>query len=187
MSGPTICARCGEEVRFGVRATGPLRWHDAKRWLHRDHDDHIAILGQPVDQEALVEAIARARGLVDEESEVEEIPPPEVWATPVEATDERVPQGARNKLKLATENGWTAWATYSRGARVHKSQGTLLGISDFVVVRFRLDGTPKVAVACWEDGKMQRCYTAIREDEKRRFIVAPTNDAGLKAWLKQEE
>ena len=186
MSDPVICATCGEEVRFGTRATGPKHWHDAKRCLHRDHDDHVAILGQPVTEEQRALRRQRQRELAELEVP-EEIPPPEVWATPVDRDDERVPQGAKNKLKLAAEQGWTAWATYSRGSRVHKTQGTLLGVSDFVVVRFRLDGTPKVAVAFWEDGKMQRCYTAIRDDEKRRFIVAATNDAGLKAWLKQEE
>lgn len=215
-----LCARCGNEVRWGWRPglRAPVR-PGAGFWMHREETDHIPVLGQMVTEEMRAEVdrqldlprtkedgtvyttrefdIARmkkpAREAAEEEEEIvtEPIPEPEVRSTLIEIDDERMPGGAKQIINLARKNGWTVWATYSRGPRIHASLGTLLEVSDYVVVRMRLDGGDRRAVASWcsKSGKyeFEWAWPLIADFENRRYIAPPiANFEGLKAWIRGE-
>ena len=48
-SAPTVCSRCGEEIRIG--------WRDGQRgWWHREPVDHFAALGHIITREEKAEA-----------------------------------------------------------------------------------------------------------------------------------
>jgi hypothetical protein len=84
---PEICARCGEEVRFGWRATkrNPVRIKDQGSWLHRDPDvDHAAILGQPMTPEFAAEIeyqldLPRVRTAIKDGKEIEVVYTTRTW------------------------------------------------------------------------------------------------------------
>ncbi len=116
-----------------------------------------------------------------------EIPEPEVVCEPVDKTSEFLPGGAKTIWNLAEKNGWTIISTTrSRGPRVHASQGTLLSISDFFLIKMRLDGTDKSAVGSWTDGKFQFAYTVVADRATRTLEATKANSHGLKAWIKGE-
>lgn len=182
------CGRCGEEVRWGWRPglTSPTR-PGSGFWMHRDPAaDHHPLLGT-----RLVDTVPPEPEPVEEgEGEVEDpepfvIPPPEVTSTPIDIGDERLPGGAKIVLNAARREGWTATATYSRGSRMHASQGTILGVSDFVVVRARLDGADQVAVASWKDGGFDYAY--VGEIRDHNVITTRADSKALRAHLKQQE
>ena len=186
-------------------------------WMRRDPDaDHQPVLGDPETPEmferrewlrlhhqweaadgelttaaehdrAKMSKAAREAADVEEEIEPVSLPEPEVRAVPIDIGDPRLPQGAKNKINLGRKNGWTAEATYSRGPRTHATHGTLLGISDYVVVRLRLDGSDRRAVACWQDGKLLFAYALVADLDRRVYTTRSVNDGQLKSWLKQEE
>lgn len=129
MSQPTICARCGEEVRYGYR-------DGVRGWLHRDAADHLPGFGRlwtPEDsarQEAELDRLrvrpvgeegedvqkidfytTRRVGLKGEaakaydalhEPEAKALPPVEVRCHPVEPGDPLVPSGARQIAELVS-------------------------------------------------------------------------------------
>lgn len=211
---PSLCARCGEEVRFGHR-------DGREGWWHRLRMDHLAVLGTPAtpaddpaiqaaldlprvdangqpyttrefdiarfkDREKREAAEREAADLAEEEWEEHEIPDPEVTSTPIEMSDPRLPGGAKQIWNLCLKNGWSCRAFYSRGPRVHKSQGRVLSISDYVVLKMVLDNGNRRAVGSWEDGAFDFAY--ILEIDRKTNTAAPhrIKSDGLKTFIKGE-
>ena len=108
-----------------------------------------------------------------------EIPPPEVYSTPIPIDDARLPSGARFLLKAA---GWTAWATYSRGPKVHSTHGNFLRMVDVVVVRARLDSGGRAAVACWYDKSFEFAWLLGPRGTMPRRV----NSRALHSWIRGE-
>lgn len=170
MPKPETCARCGQEVRFGVR-------DGVETWWHREHVDHNPIFGNAtVPPKPPVEEAPPDNTI---------IPPPEVTSTPIDLGDPRLPNGAKDRIKQARKEGWTATATYSRGPRTHSLHGTVLGISDYVQVKFRplVDRDCPAAVASWQDGKFQFAYQLDRTTHTATRIGSPA----LKALIEGED
>lgn len=134
---------------------------------------------------------AREAAELEEEIETAPIPAPEVRSTPIEIGDPRLPGGAKTIINLARKNGWTAWATYARGPRVHSTTGALLEISDNVLVRLRLDGSERRAVGYWitkNDKPAFEFAWILRADlENRKYTTVSANSDELKAWIKGED
>lgn len=205
------CSRCGQEVRLGWRHGRKSYWHREDV----DHETVFGYIMTPEDWAEIERQLDLPRTRIDkdgnevtyttrefdfdrmkkaareaaeaEEPEIEHhpIPPPEIYATPIESGDSRMPGGAKTMINTATKLGWRAWATYSRGPRTHATLGTLLGTSDFVVVRMVLDGTPSRAVGSWRDNKFDFAYTVTVDNETYR--AERVNSDGLKFWIKGEE
>lgn len=181
----TTCGRCGEEVRYGVRDIGR---GPQKGYWHRVEKDHPVTLGVTMSYEESLAYFTAYKDRGSEEAVVEPIPAPEVYSTPIEPPDPRLPGGAKQILNLARKHDWRAWATYSRGPRTHASHGTLLGVSDFVVIRMRLDGDRPGAVASWVDGKFDHAWLCEVDTPKRKIIiVGQANSDQLKAWIRRDE
>jgi hypothetical protein len=193
------CSVCGQEVRHGVRdgVTG---------WWHRETVDHMTILGHrhtQADEDRRIATLdevrydddfpegytirERYRKVGDEggDPEAEVIPAPEVTAEPVEKKSQWVPGGARTIWNLAEKNGWTVVsATRSRGPRVHASLGTLLSVSDFFLLKLRLDSEDRAAVASWCDGKFDFAYNVTIHRKTKTLTADKANSDGLKTWIK---
>ena len=208
----SVCSACGEEIRFGVR-------EGQQGWWHRLVVDHAPIHGHTLtraDQERweaeldvvryqddgteyttrgwmLAKMNKAAREAAEEKGEIEvhPIPPPEIRSTPIDVGDPRLPGGAKSILNLARKNGWTAWATYARGPRVHGTTQALIEMSDNVLVRARLDDGSKVAVASWwtKNGKpgFEFAYIGHRVEDTNVMKIDPANSNELKAHLKGPE
>lgn len=183
--------------------------------MHRDREtdaNHRPVLGQPVTpeflariEEQLDEVRYREDGTpyttrtwkskkADEDSENQEqlerkvIPPPEVYATPITKGDERWPGGCTNITNLAKKCGWSWTATYSRGPRVHGGHGGLLGMSDYVLLRLRLDGSDARAVGFWVDTKFDHAWLARLDEKSRRYMIEGwANSQGLKDWIRGDD
>jgi hypothetical protein len=210
----TECARCGEEVRFGEREGREGWWHRTRMdhiailgtpLLPEDHPEIQAALDAPrvdakgepyttrgfdiakIKDRAKREAAEQeAAEATDEEWEEHEIPAPEVLSTPIELRDTRLPGGAKQIWNLCLKNGWTCKGFYSRGPRVHKSQGRVLSISDYVVLKMVLDGGTRRAVGSWEDNSFDFGY--ILDVDRKTNTASPlrVNSAAVKAWIKGE-
>lgn len=195
---PAQCSACGEEVRLGVR-------DGQQGWWHRENVDHITIHGHRHTQadedrdNAILDEVRydedfpdgytiRERynvGIKPEDVEKEPIPAPEVVAEPVEKTSPYLPGGAKQIWNLAVKNGWTiVSATRSRGPRVHASLGTLLGISEFFLLKIRLDEQDRAAVASWTDGKFEFAYNVVIHRDTKTLTAEAANSDGLKTWIK---
>lgn len=215
-SSPTVCSRCGEEVRVGYRG-------GEHGWWHRGDAGHHAILGHMLTVADFAE-IERQRKIVrhlddgtpytvesyeiskikdraareaaeqeqDDEWEPDELPEPEVRATPIDVGDDRLPRGAKTHINRARKAGWTVTATYARGPVAHGTTGKLLRVVDSVVVRARLAEGPRVAVACWRtDAKGKYTFASawigtIRPEEKTIYTESANADV-LKMWIEGEE
>jgi hypothetical protein len=195
---PDTCSRCGEEVRLGWR-------NGVKGWLHREDVDHHTLLGHIHTQHdedrknAILDEVRydddhpegytiRKRyhvGVADDDVEPEPIPAPEVVAEPIEKTSPYLPGGAKQIWNLAEKHGWTiVSATRSRGPRVHASHGTLLSISDFFLLKIRLDSEDRAAVASWTDGKFEFAYNVRIDRTNKKLYPDSANSDGLKTWIK---
>jgi hypothetical protein len=117
------------------------------------------------------------------------IPPPEVWAQPLEKGEEHWPGGCTTITNLLRKHEWYWKATYSRGPRVHASHGTLLGMSDYVVLRMALDGSDRRAVGFWVDTKFDHAWLARLDAENGRYVIEPyvASSNQLKAWIRGED
>lgn len=167
MAAPVICGRCGEEVRLGYRH-GP---HSVvKAWWHREAVDHVAVLGTPADWSSL----QRRTKDIDEVHEIE-IPEPEVRATPVGPKDEHVPGGVRTITNLLAKTGWNLVSlTYARGPYL-SAKGTVLSISDSILLKARVDDATRFVVASWRDGGYDFGY-AIAGKAPRRVNATELKD-----------
>jgi hypothetical protein len=123
-------------------------------------------------------------------AELKIIPEPEVLATPIDRTDERFPGGCKTIANLVDKQPGGRWiATYSRGPRVHASHGTLLGMSDYVVLRLAVDHDQRRAVGFWVDTKFDHAWLATVDLEHEKYLMDPggaANSDALKAWIKGE-
>lgn len=155
---------------------------------------HEPILGRAsseVDWDAV--ATERARWEFDAENEQEDnrifdIPPPEVTATEIHVTkplDPRMPNGAKDLINAVVRAGGRARATYSKAARVHASQGNLLGMSDYVMVKFECDS--RTGVAVWEDGALDRAYRTDYDPKTKQCFPTRLNSKPLRDWLTKGE
>lgn len=121
---------------------------------------------------------------LDEDGEpmysVEPLPTPEVYATPIEMTDERVSQGVRNVIKPGLKAGWSVIGlAYARGPRVG-SKGQALSISDSIsLVMSSADGNHRIW-ATWLDGKSSFAYT----QQKKHSMVKVGSKAAI-AYMKE--
>lgn len=168
------CARCGQEVRHGIR-------NGITAWLHREDVDHIAILGQPVTPEMLAEIDrqnrevirtyedgteyttaehdilkdkdvdrrrARMAELRGEPLQTEHfIPPIEVPCHPVDPDSFPARSGIRQVISLvAKTEGWELRRlTHARGPYIG-ANGECLSVSDTIVL-----GASRPA-RCWAGG-----------------------------------
>jgi hypothetical protein len=146
---PETCAACHREVRWGTRGGRLAWWHqDDVPGEHGYIDDrvgHEPVFGTPSWATPALE-LPEDHGETDDR--IFDIPEPEVYALPIDIGDPKMPGGASNLIKAVVRAGGTFEATLSRGPRVHGSHGNLLGISDYVVVKFFIDD--RRAVARWE-------------------------------------
>jgi len=212
----TACGRCGAEVRFGQRGGVTGFWHreetdhaaalghvetpdEAAERERQRHVERYLEDGTPyttagweiskIKDRAKREA-AEADAADLEEYEPDPIPEPEVTSTPIEIGDDRLPAGAKSVLVLAARNDWDAWATYSRGPRVHGTTGKVLEVSDFVLVRARSQARGQVAVASWltknDKPAFEFAYLGDLDDEAHKILTTPINSRQLKALLKGE-
>lgn len=120
---------------------------------------------------------------LDEEGEeivTEALPAPEVYATPIEMDDERVPRGARNVIKPGLAAGWRiVGLAYARGPRVG-AKGQALSISDSIsLVMHSADGQHKIW-ATWTDGKSSFAYI----QQKKHSMVKVGSKAAI-AYMKE--
>jgi hypothetical protein len=214
MAASETCAVCGQEVRWGHRdgVTGYLHRdavdHHVKFGRLVAHAELQAELDRELDRERVLEdgtvyttrgwqiaKMAKAARLAaeeagrdpDEDAELHAIPPPEIYALPIEIDDPRLPGGCKSKLKLARKHGWEAWVTHSRGPRVHGTTQALIEMSDVFVLRMRLDGTDRAAVASWwvKNGKpeFEVCYLVTIDYDTGKLRTERANSDGLKAWI----
>lgn len=209
-----ICGRCAEEVRYGVRDGKTGWWHQERMdhiailgtpLLPESHPDIQAALDAPrvnakgepyttrefdiakIKDKAKREAAEQeAAQDADEEWEEHEIPAPEVTSTEIEMSDPRLPGGAKQIWNLCLKNDWTCRAFYSRGPRVHKSQGRVLSISDYVVLKMALDTEDRAAVGSWEDGGFDFAYQLRIDRSAKTKTPARCNSAELKSFIKGE-
>ncbi len=121
-----------------------------------------------------------------------ELEPVQVYSTPLplkgrmfvgcpdgSMAEAAVPGGARTIINLADRIGWRVdRLTYSRGPFIGAS-GVSLGISDYVVLRVRLDEGRIAGVASWRDGKS----TSAWKVENHRATQTGARD--LIAWMKE--
>jgi hypothetical protein len=189
----TACARCGEEVRFGVR-------DGVKTWHHREDVGHTAILGHsPLTRPEPTEVYG-----TDEEPEIPRVI--EVHKHPVDPADFAPTSGIRQIANLVSgvtrvmPNGKTStsqkhppaapgWElislTHARGPYMG-SKGEVLSISDTHLLKARgpvaLDGTRRVAVASWRDGKFDFAYIGTIKDSNLSPVRVSSDE--LKGWVK---
>lgn len=176
----SVCSRCGEEIRFGVR--------DAQRgWHHRESVDHFPRHGhsQPW-VPAVVDAAPAGDPKDDEEAPVGEIPPVEVWCHPIEPDAFEPRSGIKQVINLVEKTaGWERYRlTHARGPYTG-AKGQCLSVSDTVVLGARnvlLDGSVRVAVASWRDGKFDFAFVGLIQGG--RLTPHKVDATTLKNWIK---
>lgn len=188
MTAAQTCAVCHREVRWGTRGGRLAWWHRDDKPVGSGYvdkrDEHEPVLGTP-SWEAPIIALDDVATTKDgeEDDRVFEIPPPEVLARPIDVDEtELMPGGAKNLINAVRRAGGEATATYSRGPRVHASHGNLLGISDYVMVKFRRDG--RYAVARWERAAkwaLDTAYIVYYRDDL--IYPQPATAADIRSWL----
>lgn len=175
----SVCSRCGEEVRFGFR-------EGMKGWHHREAVDHVARHGHAVEHLNL-------RAVVDEPVETDEddepvgpLPPVEVPAHPADPDDFPPRSGIRQVINLVEKTeGWERAALTSSRGPYMGAKGQCLSISDVTVLKARqvvLDGSVRIAVASWRDGKFDFAYIGIIKDH--RLSPARVDASSMKNWIK---
>ena len=195
MTAPQTCSRCGEEVRYGVRA-------DVKGWLHREEKDHLPLLGElwtPDLQKGIDYALAEmaSRGKADkakaaepEEDEKEswdEIPEPEVPPRDFDPADMRPRSGLLQMYNLLDKTpGWEVKRLrFYRGPYLG-ARGQVLSIDD----QHRLSGLGPVVdngrrfvVGSWRNMEFDYGYLGVIRGDK----VYPDfgNSTALKAFIKE--
>jgi hypothetical protein len=123
----------------------------------------------------------------DEDDEpIAPLPPVEIPSHPIDADSFAPRSGIKQVINLvAKTDGWERHRlTHSRGPYVG-SKGECLSISDFVVLGARqvlLDGTVRVAVASWRDGKFDFAYIGIIKDH--RLNPHRVDATSMKNWIK---
>lgn len=241
MAASEICARCGEEVRYGTRGlvTG---------YLHRLDVDHVPLFGAAQTPESLaaIEAeldkvrerfvptddgfpllftietyttrefdiakdtdparrrrrLALARGL-DPDAPPPPIPAPEVARHDLDIKDfpgtsgivqlynlfagitRVMPNGKSSKSQKhpPMAPGWAVRRfTGARGPYLG-ADGTVLSISDTVVLGAREVDSDRIAVASWRDGQFDTGYIGHLERGIARVEAATSTE--MKAWIKE--
>ena len=201
MTAPQTCARCGQEVRYGVRA-------GIKGWLHREDVDHLPLFGQlwTAEDQARVEASLvemAARGKADKakaEAEAaeqeretwDEVPEPEIRCTDIDPDSFPARAGIRQICNLIkrTESWELKRVTYARGPYVG-ARGQVLSISDHhkisalgpIVPGDGLDAGQRFVVASWRDMKFDAGYTGLIRGQT--VYPHPANSDAMKAWIKE--
>lgn len=192
MPAPTTCAVCNEEVRWGERGGRTAWWHrddqtnPATGYLD-DRIGHEPVLGTAsfqTDWAAVERQMAAYAESNDEDERTFDIPAPDIWAHEITWDQEIMPGGAKNLIKAAHKAGGRTLATHSRGPRVHGSHGNLLGMSDYVMVKFNVDG--RRSVALWVDGKLDIAYILHYGDD-HLITPEPTSSKGIRAHFKPPE
>lgn len=184
----TACARCGQEVRFGVR-------DEVKSWHHREAVDHTAVLGHsPLN-------VAAPTEVYENEDEVAEIPRVvEVYAHDVDPSEFSAQSGIRQMVNLVTgvtktgkkksdppaAPGWELVNLHHARGPYTGSKGEVLSISDTHVLRARgpvgLDGSRPVAVASWRDGGFDFGFVGVIRDGN--LSPVKVNSTDMKNWIK---
>lgn len=118
--------------------------------------------------------------------EVEPLPPPEVPCEPIGVDSFAPRSGIRQVINLVAKQGWELRRlTRARGPYVG-ADGSLLSISDTVVLGARgpsgFDGTTRVAVASWRDGKFDFAFTGTLKDG--RLSTTKADATTMKNWIK---
>ncbi len=177
------CGECGEEIRFGIRPPIPT-----SRWLHVEEVDHPILHGTRAEHDWSVKLVAGELVHVDDEEVPEEpLPEPEVRARDI-AVEEFAPRSGIRQIYnlIGRTEGWEIVSMkHSRGPRLGALGGSL-GIADCVVIRAReapgLDGSVRIAVASWLDGKFDFAYIGTIADGQLAPVAA--NSQTMKAWIK---
>lgn len=193
----STCARCGEEVRFGVVG-------DVKGWHHRQPVEHMATLGhspilpqtEPEDLPKTEEELAH-EALQDAKVEV--------WAHDVPLEDFAPQSGIRQIGNLVSgvtrvmpngkaskslkhppmAPGWELVNLHHARGPYKGSKGEVLSISDTHVLRaraVRLDGTIDIAVASWRDLGFDFAFIGTIKDG--RLSPRKVGSDELKDWIK---
>lgn len=174
--GRIICQVCHEEIRLA--ASGD--------YLHNPAQDaHHA--GVPRTREP--ESLEPVELDVDDESEDlidgDDIPAPDIWAHEIGPEAEIMAGGARILYKAVTRAGGKAVATHSRGPRVHASQGHLLEMSDYIMVRFAHQGRRAVARWVMKAGKwvLDCGYTYYYDRDLKALVATAASSDDIRAHL----
>lgn len=152
-----VCSTCRGETRFDWRT---------HRWTHRGDSDHEIAPVVPVGVEE------------DNFEEVEQIPEPEVRATPKTVEDLPSRSGMRQIANLLVNEGWTLTISYARGPYL-STKGKMLSVSDSIVIR-GLDNGRRI-VGSWRDAKFDFAY--VRPSGQKHWIAATSSD--LKTFIKE--
>jgi hypothetical protein len=178
-SAEVVCSACGEEIRWGLR-------HGSMNFWHREDVEHHPILGHrvPFTTRAIQQAEAELEG--DDDGPIGPLPPVEIYRRPVEPDIFEPRSGIKQVVNLVEKTeGWERYRlTRARGPYVG-SKGQCLSISDTIVLGARqvlLDGTVRVAVASWRDGKFDFAYIGIIKDN--RLSPHRVDATSMKNWIK---
>lgn len=154
-----VCSTCRGETRFDWRT---------HRWTHRGGSDHEISPVVPLDEEK------------EDFEEKEEIPEPEVRATPKSIEDLPARSGMRQIANLiAKQAHWEdPIITYARGPYL-SAKGEMLSISDSILIR-AVDKSGRRVVAFWRDASFDFAYA--QPDKKARFPMTSTE---LKTFIKE--
>lgn len=123
---------------------------------------------------------------VEEEEEVETLPPVEVYAHDADPADFAPRSGIKQVINLIGKTpGWELVnIRHARGPYIGAS-GQCLSISDTHVVRGRapqLDGTVRVAVASWRDGAFDFAFIGTIKDG--HLSTSKVDATTMKNWIK---
>lgn len=178
-----ICEHCGEVVKWGWR-------HNQPGWWHRADPDHSSTSPRvaPVEEKA------------------EPLPPVEVWAHDVDPASFTPQSGIRQIANLvsgitrvtpagksstskkhpAAAPGWELVNLHHARGPYVGSKGELLSVSDTHVLRARgpveLDGSRKIAVASWRDGKFDFAFIGTIVGGRLSPIKVSSDE--MKGWIK---
>lgn len=176
----SVCSRCGEEIRFGVR-------EGRKGWHHRESVDHFPRHGhsQEYARPIIVEEVAQPAE-DDDDAPVGELPPVEIWCHPVEPDTFEPRSGIKQVINLVEKtDGWERYRlTHARGPYAG-SKGQCLSISDTIVLGARnvlVDGTVRVAVASWRDGKFDFAFIGLIQGG--HLTPHKVDATTMKNWIK---
>lgn len=187
----TLCGRCGAEVRWGTRDLG--RGPQTGFW-HREETDHAAVVGTTMsyaESELFMRETAARRASIHAEKKgrkSEEEPEDtldtddlavEIWSTPVEPKDKRVPGGVRTITNLVNKTpGWEVKRlTYARGPW---GSGHHRKIVDTIVLGAQRVDEPGIAVVtCHRDGKFEFGYAFAKHQGSK------VNATELKTYIRE--
>lgn len=195
----TACARCGQEVRFGVI-------NGVKAWHHREPVDHMATLGHSplnVGPAAEVEPEKTEEEIAHEALQSAKV---EVYAHDADPDEFSAQSGIKQIYNLVTgvtrkspttgkaskslkhppmAEGWELVNLHHARGPYKGSKGEVLSISDTHVLRARrprLDGSVDVAVASWRDLSFDFAFIGTIKDG--RLSPRKVGSDELKNWIK---